>query len=58
VGRRLSQQEAKRLLATFKYSAYLGPRHCAVIRVPNMMCLTSFALALVLVTCVKVRKAK
>jgi hypothetical protein len=36
----------------------LGPRHCAVIRVPNMMCLTSYALALVLVACVKVRKAK
>jgi len=28
------------------------------IRVPNMMCLTSYALALVLVACVKVRKAK
>ena len=27
-------------------------------RVPNMMCLTSYALALVLVACVKVRKAK
>src|SRR5215831_1642441 len=26
IGRRLSQEEAKRLLATFKYSAYLGPR--------------------------------
>jgi hypothetical protein len=29
-----------------------------VIRVPNMTCLTSYALALVLVACVKVRKAK
>ena len=27
-------------------------------RVPDMMCLTPFALALVLVACVKVRKAK
>jgi len=27
-------------------------------RVPNVMCLTSYALALVLVACVKVRKAK
>ena len=36
----------------------LAPRHCAVIMVPNMMCLTSYALALVLVACVKVRKAK
>jgi len=33
-------------------------RHFAVIRVPNLMCLTSYALALVLVVCVKVRKAK
>jgi hypothetical protein len=44
-----AMEEAKRLLATFKYSCN---------RVPNMMCLTSYALALVLVACVKVRKAK
>jgi hypothetical protein len=31
IGRRLSQEEAKRLLAKFKQSAYLGPRHWVAI---------------------------
>jgi hypothetical protein len=46
------------MVASRLHSAYLGPRHCAIIWVPNMMCLAPYALALVLVACVKIRKAK